>query len=80
MKKRRPIEKHRIKEKLIFYLEELFQLVLKGGGIYNFFYSPNNIFLVAPDDDDSSIETRLMPNISSTVGLKFLIGEMISKE
>lgn len=72
-------EKEKMKTIFIHYFEELFQLILKGGGIRNFFYTPNNIFINVPDAYNSFGETRLKLNITSTAGLKFLSGEMLSR-
>lgn len=65
----------------IYYIQEFFELILRGGSIPNFFYTPKNIFFNRPPPLDTTEIGRFSVNFLSTVGLDMLfLGENIIKE
>lgn len=62
----------------MYYTVELFEVILRGGSISNFFYTPNNLFIDCPQDLYKTETGTFVPNYSSTVGLDLLfLGEDI---
>lgn len=57
---------------------ELFEAILRGGSIPNFFYTPNNLFIDRPKNLHDSETGTFVANYMSTVGLDLLfLGEDI---
>jgi hypothetical protein len=55
---------------LMYYIEEFFEVILRGGSIPNFFYTPHNIFICRPPPLQERVEIgRFSVNILSTAGL-----------
>ena len=55
--------------------EEFFQVIWRGGGMQNFFYTPQNLFIVHPERDFKAGWPTLQVNYGSFVGLRLLNDE-----
>jgi hypothetical protein len=64
-------------QETLYMMEELFEIVVRAGGINNFFYTPKNIFINPIKKDSNSSNSfdfnKLELNPFSMVGLKFLL-------
>ena len=58
----------------IYYFQEMFSLIVRGGGIDYYFYTPNNVFICPPKKQNLMTLGYLRLNLTSIAGLKVLFG------